>query len=372
MFKKMPTQQKLALEFMWQMIKSHVANEPFVIRIDFEKIDQHFFEMLLKEHRLYLIAYPLLKNFLPASHPFLLQLHKKNFELTFRHLQQKKSLIQITKEFEANEIAYVALKGPALNDLLYGNHCLRQSNDLDILITPQDALKTHAILKSLNYQVAGQQFEKGLIQYPEQFPKHVKDIAYLSPEKILLELHYRSNMIKEVGVQFSSKHEIKKLNMMDQTIHILSAEENLLYLCLHGAKHHWARLQWLIDLASFVQKIPLNWDKVLKLACETHCLRPLLEVKILLKNHFNLALPNFNTSWQDRLAVYQHLKYVKARWQLIEKTTHRFYNNLRGVMIDSLLYSHWQHKLKFIQNTALSHHDPLIKLQKQKYGRVQT
>jgi hypothetical protein len=364
MFKKLTAMQKLTWQLMWEIINAHATGAPLVSDINFENIDQTYFTTLLQEHRLQLIAYPLLKHILPNHHPTLIQLHKKNLASTFRHLQQKKALVDIAKNFQKDHIAYVTLKGPALNDLLYGDSCLRQSRDLDVLITPEDALKAHHILRNLNYQVAHQQIEESILKNPKNFPHFVKDVNYLNHEQILLELHYRSNMIKEVGLQFSSHHETIKLAMMKQDINILPTEENFLYLCLHAAKHNWARLQWLIDLVLFVQKFPLNWDRTHELASHTHCIRPLLELKILLKEYFNLTLPSFPTSWQDKLAIHLHLRKVEAYWQLTINTQSRFLNKLRLLTTALLLYHRWLDKCRFIQSMRINSRNLRVKLKK--------
>jgi hypothetical protein len=44
----------------------------------------------------------------------------------------------------------------------------------------------------------------------------------------------------------------------------LGPEDTVLFLCLHGTKHNWAVLSWLVDLAEVVRGQPdLDWDAVL-------------------------------------------------------------------------------------------------------------
>jgi len=49
----------------------------------------------------------------------------------------------------------------------------------------------------------------------------------------------------------------------------------LLFLCVHGAKHMWSRLQWLGDVARIVRTQPA-WADALELATEARCVRPVL------------------------------------------------------------------------------------------------
>jgi hypothetical protein len=49
----------------------------------------------------------------------------------------------------------------------------------------------------------------------------------------------------------------------------------MLFLCVHGAKHMWSRLQWLGDLARLVHTQP-DWPYILDFATGAGCQRPLL------------------------------------------------------------------------------------------------
>jgi hypothetical protein len=48
----------------------------------------------------------------------------------------------------------------------------------------------------------------------------------------------------------------------DHAVKTLCAEDLLLTLCVHGAKHGWVRLCWLRDIASVSQLAGLDWDRV--------------------------------------------------------------------------------------------------------------
>jgi hypothetical protein len=50
----------------------------------------------------------------------------------------------------------------------------------------------------------------------------------------------------------------------------LSPERMLLFLCVHGAKHLWSRLQWLGDVARLARAQP-DWASALELAAEAGC-----------------------------------------------------------------------------------------------------
>lgn len=65
------------------------------------------------------------------------------------------------------------------------------------------------------------------------------------------------------------------IQIAGQPVPVLSQESLLLFLCVHGAKHMWSRLQWLGDLARLIRS-SLDWTLALSLATEAKCERPLL------------------------------------------------------------------------------------------------
>jgi len=48
------------------------------------------------------------------------------------------------------------------------------------------------------------------------------------------------------------------------SIHTLSAEDLMLVLCVHAAKHVWVQLSWLCDIAELARSRQCDWDAVQK------------------------------------------------------------------------------------------------------------
>src|SRR5260370_2001506 len=43
----------------------------------------------------------------------------------------------------------------------------------------------------------------------------------------------------------------------------LSVEDELVLICIHGAKHFWERLMWIADVAALISRQPaINWERV--------------------------------------------------------------------------------------------------------------
>jgi hypothetical protein len=65
-------------------------------------------------------------------------------------------------------------------------------------------------------------------------------------------------------------------------MHTLGVEQMLLYLCMHGGKHSWARLSWLCDFQRALRAFPnAYWSRVWALARENGAAR-MVEIGLLL------------------------------------------------------------------------------------------
>jgi hypothetical protein len=49
-------------------------------------------------------------------------------------------------------------------------------------------------------------------------------------------------------------------------VETFSPEDTLVLLCVHGAKDFWERISWIADVAGFVERQKLDWDRVLRRA----------------------------------------------------------------------------------------------------------
>ncbi len=77
-----------------------------------------------------------------------------------------------------------------------------------------------------------------------------------------------------------------------QSVLTFSAEDLLVYLCAHGAKHAWERLSWVVDVGGLIDRCrDLDWDAVNRLAAEEGVERVLLLGLILARDLTGAGLP---------------------------------------------------------------------------------
>jgi len=171
---------------------------------------------------------------------------------------------RIVSLLRTHGIAVVALKGAALAEEAYGNITLRHYGDLDFLIQAKDRRQVWALLQTLSYRPEIEAFQDGWMR--DYLFDHLTVMGMVHTSLGLrIEIHW---------ALFSQNYAIgwdeaclwrrqRGITVNGQTIPLLSAEESLLYLCVHGAKHLFERMKWLCDIERFVRAHPgLDWEYI--------------------------------------------------------------------------------------------------------------
>lgn len=297
---------------MFQILKSHTSN--CVINLNefnIEKINFSFFSYLVLEHRVALIASSKLKNRLPASHPCTIALDSITRKQSIRFLHVRQLLLQIATAFVKHQITFVVLKGQPLNQLLYENRCMRHSGDIDLLVDPDHVIRAHRCLISEEFLLLPGHDPEENYSNPSFLSHYLyRDNKY----QIRLELHRQITEVSTMSLYPDPTRNIQSVFISGVLLPIFDHETNFVYLCLHAAKHNWNRLQWLLDLAVYTQKIPLDWKKIQNIANRYHMTRAVLEAHVLLKDEFEIVIPAITASWLDHFCVLLRTAHAKRIW----------------------------------------------------------
>lgn len=218
------------------------------------------------------------------------------------NLYKSKELLRILDLFNEHKIRALPYKGPILALSAYGNLALRSFCDLDIIIDPAQAIDAKNLLCQHGYH---------LLNSPSN---HAWDFI-LSNRKVTIDLHQK---ITPKFYAFSLSFEElwqRSIPLLweGKKIPLLSPEDLLLTLSLHGLKDRWKRLIWLCDLQQIIQTTPtLNWESLLQRAQNYGVERILLVSLRLVEHSLGLSLPEIV---QQRIAAdvsgewcYQYLK----------------------------------------------------------------
>lgn len=200
-------------------------------------------------------------------------------------------LIQLINLLAEHNISVVAFKGPLLACNLYNDLSLRPFCDLDVLVSINDVSSVYEILNKSGYTPE--------IQFSHSQLKHL-----ITTEDNLNFIHSQSGVIVELHWELSGRCLPHALTMdifqdrlidaqlLNHTIPSLSNEDLLIYLCIHGSKHIWSRLEWLFSVHELVRKNKnLNWKLILTLAEQWSAKRMLGVGLLAARSLFETELP---------------------------------------------------------------------------------
>ena len=183
-----------------------------------------------------------------------------------------RELEEVIAHLAAQGITVAPYKGPALALALYGDVALRDFGDLDLLVRAQDAIRAKDALAARGYvpQFAlPPHLEQALVESPRHDELPLLDKA----RGFLVELHWRTDPdydVLDVGLW----NRLEPVSGGATTLWTLPERELLLVLGLHGTKHLWASLNWLVDVAELLRRGP-DGEWLLERARAFGCLRRL-------------------------------------------------------------------------------------------------
>jgi hypothetical protein len=148
----------------------------------------------------------------------------------------------VLRAFGQREIRVVPLKGPFLADRLYGATALRVSRDLDLLVAKADLARADAVLTAIGF-VPGDRDDYHRPWYRET---------------TTVELHY--DVENPLAFDFDVGSALLGLHpavFLGECCWQLAPDDELLFLCLHAARHRFERLSLIVDLQLAFEKLPV-------------------------------------------------------------------------------------------------------------------
>ena len=177
----------------------------------------------------------------------------------FLTLRLTAELFCILDRFNLEGIAALVVKGPALAIRAYGNPAMRTYGDLDLLVRQRDIRRATELMIAAGYlpSVSLRAIDAGKI--PGQY-------LFSKPDsKLLVELHNDCTLRyfpRRLPLDEFFGRQIP-VTLDAREAPALSVEDELVLICIHGAKHFWERLMWIADIAALVtRQTGLDWARV--------------------------------------------------------------------------------------------------------------
>lgn len=256
-------------------------------------------------------------------------------------LHHTRVLIEVMDLFRTASLTALPYKGPVLSAQIFGDAALREAVDLDILLPQEEVMAACRLLEARGFQPLRAYrpgIEKQLLRYRAEIG--------LMRDGVLVELQWRL-----APNYFSVPVDIRSLARRSSTVTVagaelpaLNVEDNLLVLCVHGAKHHWQCLKWLLDVDRLVRRNPgISWVRVQEQARDAGVHRILGLGLSLCNNLLQTPLPSEIQQAIDRdrsLAALRGIvmQGLQSNHSPAESEHHRLMLQLRERLSDRLWY----------------------------------
>ena len=190
-----------------------------------------------------------------------------------RNLRLLGELRLALRDLDAAGIRAVPWKGPLLAERAYGDLALRQFYDLDILVPPAQLRAARDLLVAKGFR-------------PEKQMTHVEEETYVEHQGELelvretdglwLELH--TAIVPTYYARGRSSADlwerIRPTRLGRVMVWALDEVDELEALCVHGSKHRWDRLAWILDVAMMSRSLTGDqWGRLLYSARQHGSLR---------------------------------------------------------------------------------------------------
>ena len=200
-------------------------------------------------------------------------------------------LRRVVDRLAAAGVQSIPYKGPVLAALAYGSLAGRQAGDLDILIDPGTLAAAKEVL-------CAEGFRPMVPLEPWQERQLVRaghPYAFIRDrERVVVELHWSvSPRSLSTGLFATALRErLVEVPVGGTTFRTLPTDGLLIALCVHGAKHVWERLCWMLDVAELIARRPgIDWPGLLDRAAEAGHARELLLGLLLARDLLGTDLP---------------------------------------------------------------------------------
>ncbi len=174
-------------------------------------------------------------------------------------------MFHLLEHFAGLGIEALVTKGPALSARCYGEPGRRQYGDLDLVVRDKDIRRSTEAMIALGYAPTVPLSAIQASKFPGEYAFHKRGT------QLLVEFHTeRTFRYHPRRLPIEKLFEQRTYVTIDgRQVPALSIEDELVLICVHGAKHFWERLMWIADVGALVSKDnAVDWKRAMAAACE--------------------------------------------------------------------------------------------------------
>ena len=250
-----------AFEHEWAVLRecaSPVCEKDRLLKL-FPGVDWHRLLLVAEEHGVLAhLGVCLSDRDAPAVPPeFKQTILERGRAQNFLTLRLIGELFRLLELFVSHGISALVIKGPVLAVRAYSDPSVRKYVDLDLLVRQRDIRRATEALIASGYRAAVslEAIDAGRIPGQYLFSK--------ADSNLIVELHNDSTLRyfpRPLPIEDFFARQIC-VHVDSRDIFASSVEDELVLICVHGAKHFWERLSWIADVAGLVSRqANIDWE----------------------------------------------------------------------------------------------------------------
>ncbi|MBM9605797.1 nucleotidyltransferase domain-containing protein [Desulfopila inferna] len=317
-----------------------------------EDFDWEYFAKASVIHGVFLLIYPILKLTrlitIPENQKVVLKTLARNY--TIKSIRLSAELVKICTLLKGKGIPAVPFKGPTLSHAVYDKQDVRIFSDLDVLLKANDVENALVCLQEQGYAPLINLDQEQLTRYKS----FENDIQLSNLNGVVVEIHWEATgryLEKAFDFEYFGSR-VHNMDFFETKIQQLAREDLLIYLCVHGTRHAWERLEWLCSVACILRNPDIvDFTEIFSRVKSLGCRRIVLQAFILAQEVFAIDLPKI---LQERIMREQKTLDIVGKnkkdlspvyndgLNTIQKSGHRF------KLFQFLLRDHWTGSVKYL------------------------
>ncbi|CAA0081905.1 Uncharacterised protein [BD1-7 clade bacterium] len=271
-------------------------------------------------------------------------------------LMQVKAIQEIHAALVDVSVEHLWLKGPLLSKRLYDDFTVRTSVDLDFIVDPNNVSAADQCLRGLGYvpiHIDNVAVSWSVIRF------YLKDLSYRHPATgVCVELHWRWDIFPSMmPMLFDDAYSrCRRMQVGKHSLSVMGLEDELIYLCMHGSKSCWARLQWLLDIQALILQGDLDWKIIESRAAALGMLPDIVTAILLVEKVFEQSVDvDFIDVHRCSPVVQRNLSVCLQTWSACD------YPPLQARLLHRLrMRQSLRHKVDFFMRRLISVDDALL------------
>ena len=208
-------------------------------------------------------------------------------ENLLNNLEIVSRLQEILLEMQQSQLRVFCFKGPVIAVMAHGGLSYRGAGDIDLLIDRSELDKAVRVLSRLGFESTEELRGRAYREFHFHLP-------FLDKNGIEVEVHWAISR-ESCRVAFDLDRMWRRrvqFPIQGEPHDVLSPEDHLLILCVHGTRHLWERLIWVCDVEAIVRRFPdLDWEYVQQESKRLGCARMVLLALFLVNHLFREPVP---------------------------------------------------------------------------------